>query len=92
MFAGGRCGGYGGGGGENKLAKMKRIIDFGDKNYIDCKTDIMGLFLRIYPSNFDDGTFMLDTQSNMPDNITPIEYFRINDKIGATFFMINQNK
>lgn len=67
---------------------MKRVIDFGDKNYIDCQTDKVGLFLRIYPCNFEDGTLMLNTQSDMPENATPIEYFRINDKIKATFFLI----
>lgn len=68
---------------------MKRIIDFGDKNYIDCQTDNGGLFIRIYPSNFEDGTIMLDTTKDMPDSRSPEVRFRINEKIAGIFYLTN---
>ena len=66
---------------------MKRQIDFGDKNYIDCPTDKCGLFIRLYISSIDDGTWLLDTMQELPENDTPIEFFRVNEKVKGLFFL-----
>jgi hypothetical protein len=66
---------------------MKRQIDFGEKNYVDCKTDKVGLHIRLYPGAWED--LMLNgTMDDLPDNATPIEYFRVNEKIKGLFYLI----
>lgn len=66
---------------------MKRQIDFGKNNYVDCKTEKLGLFIRLYPGAWED--LMLEgTLDNLPENATPIEYFRVNEKIKGLFYLI----
>lgn len=65
---------------------MKRQIDFGDKNYIDCKTDKAGLFIRLFPSAFQD-LMLPGKMDDLPENLTPIEFFSVNEKIGGCFFL-----
>lgn len=69
---------------------MKRVIDFGDKNHIDVETDKAGIFIRLYPGAWKD-LMLPGKMEDLPDNITPIEFFNVNKNIGGCFFMINQN-
>ncbi len=66
---------------------MKRVIDFGDKNYIDCKTDKIGLFIRLMPGAWED-LLLPGTMDELPDNATPVEYFRVNERIKGIFYLI----
>lgn len=66
---------------------MKRVIDFGDKPYIDCKTDKIGLFIRLYPGAWED-LMLPGKMDNLPENATPIEFFHVNERIAGLFYLI----
>lgn len=66
---------------------MKRIIDFGDKNYIDCKTDKVGILIRLMPGAWKD-LMLPGKMDNLPENATPIEFFEVNKNIAGCFFII----
>lgn len=67
---------------------MKKLIDFGENNYIDCQTDKVGILIRIYPGSWKD-LMLPGKMDNLPQNATPIEFFKVNENIGGCFFLIN---
>lgn len=66
---------------------MRRQIDFGDKNYIDCKTDKPGLFIRLFPGAWKD-LMLPGKMDNLPDNATPMEFFQVNENISGVFYLL----
>lgn len=66
---------------------MKRVINFGEKNYVDCKTDKIGLFIRLYPNDWED-LMLPGKMDDLPPNATPMEFFRVNERIGGCFYLI----